>query len=53
MEAHREGLPTVVQPDRRLTVAVVGLRGRQWCRRGRRRVECWCGAYGGEAGARW
>jgi hypothetical protein len=54
MEAHREGLPTVVRPDRRLTMVVAGLRGRRQHQSGRRGVARWCGACGGEAGCgRW
>jgi hypothetical protein len=53
-EAHREGLPMVVRPGRRSTVAVVGLGGRRQRRRGRRDPGRWCGACGGEAGGeRW
>jgi hypothetical protein len=50
-EAHREGLPILARPGRRLTMMVVGLRGRRRRWRGCRGAGRWCRACGGEAGA--
>jgi hypothetical protein len=47
-EAHRQGLPTVAWPDRRLMAVITVLRGRH------RGVGHWCGACGGKAeGGQW